>query len=279
MSHYHIAADSCTDHGPDLRDESITYVPLTLSVDGEEIIDDETFDRDSFLKKIAASETGGRSACPSPQSFMDAYGDDDDDAYAITLSSVLSGSYNSAVVGAKMLQDDRPNKKIHVFDSKSAASGQTLILMKLRECLKAGLSFEKTEETVERYISEQTTVFVLETLDAFIKNGRIRHLEGLLGKMLGIKPVLGSTPEGNIQRLGLGRGTKQALQKLVNYIGISVTDPANKILGITHCNCRERALALRDEIMTRYHFKDAIVLESAGVSTLYAADGGIVVAY
>lgn len=279
MPHYHIAADSCTDHGPDLEDDSITYVPLTLSVDGEEIIDDETFDRDSFLKKIAASETGGRSACPSPQAFMDAYGKDDEDAYGITLSSVLSGSYNSAVLGAQMLQDERPNKKIHVFDSKSAASGQTLILLKLRECLGAGFPFEKTVETVERYISEQTTVFVLETLDAFIKNGRIRHLEGLLGKMLGIKPVLGSTPEGNIQRLGLGRGTKQALQKLVNFIGTSVIDPSEKILGITHCNCRERALALRDEIMARYHFRDAIVLESAGVSTLYAADGGIVVAY
>lgn len=279
MSHYHIAADSCTDHGPDLSDESITYVPLTLSVDGEEIIDDETFDQRSFLKKIAASETGGKSACPSPQAFMNAYGEDDEDAYAITLSSVLSGSYNSAVVGAQMMQDEHPNKKIHVFDSKSAASGQALILLKLRECLNAGLSFEKTVEKVENYIKEQTTVFVLETLDAFIKSGRIRHLEGLLGKMLGIKPVLGSTPEGNIQKLGLGRGTKQALQKLVNYIGTTVIDPAQKILAITHCNCRERALALRDEIMARYHFMDAIILEAAGVSSLYAADGGVVVAY
>ena len=279
MHHYHIAADSCTDHGPNLCDESITYVPLTLSVDGEEIVDDETFDRDSFLAKIAASENGGRSACPSPQAFMEAYGADDEDAYAITLSSVLSGSYNSAVLGAQMLQDEWPNKKIHVFDSKSAASGQTLILMKLRECLKAGLPFEKTVEKVENYIKEQTTVFVLETLDAFIKNGRIRHLEGMLGKLLGIKPVLGSTPEGNIQKLGLGRGTRQALQKLVNYIGTTMIDPAEKILAITHCNCREKALALRDEIMARYPFKDAIVLDSAGVSSLYAADGGIVVAY
>ena len=279
MPQYHIAADSCTDHGPDLRDENITYVPLTLSVDGEEIIDDTTFDRDSFLQKIAVSETGGRSACPSPQAFMEAYGADDRDAYGITLSAVLSGSYNSAVLGAQMLQEERPGKKIHVFDSKSAASGQTLILMKLQECLKAGLSFEKTVETVENYIKEQTTVFVLETLDAFIKNGRIRHLEGMVGKLLGIKPVLGSTPEGNIQKLGLGRGTKQALQKLVNYIGTTVVDPAEKVLAITHCNCRERALALRDEIMARYPFKDSVILESAGVSSLYAADGGIVVAY
>lgn len=274
----HIVADSCTDHNV-LKDNDTKYIPLTLSVDGEQIVDDESFNQTEFLNKIAASTDGGKSACPSPGLFAEAYGDDDEDAYGITLSSQLSGSYNSAKVGASIVQSEHPKKKIHIFDSKSAACGQTLILLKLKECLKKGFSFEKTVETVEKYISEQTTVFVLQTLDAFQKSGRISHLKGIVSSLLNIKPILGSTPEGNIKKIGIGKGTKQALSKLVDYIGETVIDPGSKILGITYCNCKERAEALRDEIMKRYHFKDSILLDAAGVSTLYAADGGIVVAY
>lgn len=276
---YHIAADSCTDHDVLKDNENVNYVPLILSVDGKEIFDDESFDQQDFLEKIAHSKNGGKSACPSPFAFAQAYGDDDEDAYGITLSSKVSGSYSSAKVAADLVQQERPNKKIHVFDSKSAACGQTLILLKLKECLKNGFSFDKTVNTVEKYISEMSTVFVLQDLSAFQKSGRISHLEGFLGGMLNIKPVLGSTPEGAIKKVGIGRGTRQAMKKLVDYIGETVIDPASKTLGITYCNCKARAEELCDEIMARYPFKDSILLAAAGVSTLYAADGGIVVAY
>ena len=277
MQNYHIAVDSCTDHNE--LEHDVTYVPLSLRVDGKETLDDLNFNQQAFLQEIANSETGGSSACPSPGNFAEAYGFDDTDAYGITLSSQLSGSYNSAVVAANLVQQECPNKKIHVFDSKSAACGQTLILMKLKECLKNGFSFENTVAAVEQYISEQSTVFVLQNLDAFQKSGRISHLEGLVSTILNLRPILGSTEEGQIKKIGVARGTKNALKRLVEYVGETVIDPTEKFLGITYCNCKERAEALCADIMEKYHFKGSVLLPAAGVSTLYAADGGIVVAY
>ena len=277
---YHIAADSCTDVTEAMRQDSgLKLVPLTLRVGDQQIVDDETFDQQSFLEAVEQSEDVPHSACPSPGAFVEAYGEDNDDAYGITLSSALSGSYNSAMLGAKIAKDDFPEKHVHVFDSKSAACGQTLILLKLKECLAAGFSFDKTVEAVEKYIKEQTTVFVLETIEMLRKNGRLSNLEGALLTALNIKPILGSTLQGSIQKVGMGRGMKQSLKKLVDYIGTTVIDPANKYLAITHCNCKARAEWLKQEIASRYPFKDILILDAAGVSSLYAGDGGIVVAY
>lgn len=277
---YHIAADSCTDPQLSMRnDQTINFVPLTLIVGEESIIDDASFDQKSFLEKVAACPTAPSSACPSPEAFMEAYGRDDLDAYGITLSAELSGSYNSAVLGAKLLQEEFPNKKIHVFNSKSACCGQTLILLKIKECMAGGMTFEETVKTVEHYISEQTTLFVLETLESLHKNGRLSHLESLLIHALNIRPVMSSTPEGNIQKIGIGRGMKKALTKMVDHIGTTVVNQTAKTLAITHCNCRERAEWVKAEIMKRYSFRDIIILDAAGVASLYACDGGIVVAY
>lgn len=277
---YHIAADSCTDVTKEMRQDSgLKLVPLTLRVGNQQMLDDESFNQHAFLDAVDQNEEVPHSACPSPGAFCEAYGEDNVDAYGITLSSKMSGSYNSALLGAKILQEDFPEKRIHVFDSKSAACGQTLILMKLKECLNAGFSFDKTVAAVEKYIKEQSTVFVLETIDMLRKNGRLSNLEGTLLTALNIKPILGSTPEGEVKKVGIGRGMKQSLKKLMDYIGETVIDPANKYLAITHCNCLARAEWLKEEIMKRYPFKDVLIFDAAGVSSLYAGRGGIVVAY
>ncbi len=277
---YHIAVDSCTDLLPEMKEDSrICRVPLTLIVGEHQIIDDETFDQKDFLDRVAKSPVGPSSACPSPHAFMEAFGDDDEDAFGITLSAELSGSYNSAMLGARELQKQRPDKKIHVFNSRSACCGQTLILMCLRDCLEAGMSFKETVETVEKYISEQTTLFVLESLEHLRKNGRLTHLESVLVNALNIKPVMSSTPEGNIQKVGMGRGIKKGLVKMIDHVGKTAIHPELKRLAISHCNCAERAAWVKAQIAARYPFKSIVVVDTSGVGSLYAGDGGIVMAY
>ena len=115
---YHIAVDSCTDMTAAMKkDEHITLVPLTLNVGEDKVIDDETFNQAEFLRKVAECPEAPSSACPSPDAYMQAYGYNNEDAYAITLSSELSGSYNSAKLGADLLKEEYPDKKIHVFNS------------------------------------------------------------------------------------------------------------------------------------------------------------------
>ncbi len=87
------------------KDPRFESVALTLSVGGENIIDDENFDQASFLKKVADCPECPKSACPSPERYMRAFDCDADHVYAVTLSAELSGSYNSAVLGKSLFQE------------------------------------------------------------------------------------------------------------------------------------------------------------------------------
>ena len=280
MLSYHIAADSCTDLTDEMKsDPHISRIPLTLIVGPDKIIDDDSFDQADFLAKVAAYSEAASSACPSPEAFMQGFGYDEADAYGITLSAELSGSYNSAMVGAQLIREEFPGKKVHVFNSRSACCGQTLILMKIQECIKDGLSFEETVDRVEYYISEQTTLFVLESLETLRKNGRLTNLKAAIVNMLNIKPIMSSTPEGAIQQLDIARGEKKALIKMVGYISKTMIRPEHKTIAITHCNCPERARFVKAEIEKRYPFREAVIVDAMGVASLYANDGGIVVAF
>ena len=276
---YKIAIDSCGELLNEWKDdERIESVPLTLMVGGESIIDDETFDQKDFLKKVAACSECPKSACPSPERYMKAYECEADHIYAVTLSSELSGSYNSAVLGKSLFLEDNPGKKIHVFNSKSASGGESLIAMKIVECEEKGLSFEEVIETVDKYIEEMSTFFVLENLETLRKNGRLSRVKALVASALKIKPVMGSTPEGSICQLDQARGMNKAIVKMVEHVGEKGINIHEKTVAITYCNCPERAKMLEEAIRERLNPAKIVVMDTAGVSSMYANDGGVIVA-
>lgn len=276
---YKIAIDSCGELLNEWKDdERIESVPLTLMVGGESIIDDETFDQKDFLKKVAACLECPKSACPSPERYMKAYECEADHIYAVTLSSELSGSYNSAVLGKSLFLEDNPGKKIHVFNSKSASGGESLIAMKIVECEEKGLSFEEVIETVDKYIEEMSTFFVLENLETLRKNGRLSRVKALVASALKIKPVMGSTPEGSICQFDQARGMNKAIVKMVELVGEKGINIHEKIVAITYCNCPERAKMLEEAIRERLNPAKIVVMDTAGVSSMYANDGGVIVA-
>lgn len=208
---------------------------------------------------------------------MQAYDCSAERVYAVTLSSNLSGSYNSAVLGKNLLLENRPEQKIYVFDSRSASVGETLVAMKIRECEEQGMAFEQVVETVEAYIDSQNTYFVLENLETLRKNGRLSNLKAFVASALKIKPVMGSTPEGTIVQLDQARGINKAMMKMVDYVAQRAKDSEEKVLAISHCNCPSRAEIVKEAILQRVSVKDVVILDTAGVSTMYANDGGVIV--
>ena len=209
---------------------------------------------------------------------MKAYECEADHIYAVTLSSELSGSYNSAVLGKSLFLEDNPGKKIHVFNSKSASGGESLIAMKIVECEEKGLSFEEVIETVDKYIEEMSTFFVLENLETLRKNGRLSRVKALVASALKIKPVMGSTPEGSICQFDQARGMNKAIVKMVELVGEKGINIHEKIVAITYCNCPERAKMLEEAIRERLNPAKIVVMDTAGVSSMYANDGGVIVA-
>lgn len=276
---YKIVIDSCGELVEKWKDSpAVERASLTLTVDDEDIIDDDTFDQAYFLKRVAESPNCPKSSCPSPERYMSAYDCEAEHVYAVTLSSELSGSYNSAVLGMNLLKETHPDKKIHVFNSCSASVGQTLIALKIEECEEQGMEFEEVIKKVDAYISEQNTYFVLETLETLRKNGRLSNLKAFVATALKIKPVMGSTPEGTIVQLDQARGMNKAVMKMVDYVVERTPNPAEKVLGISHCNCPARAQAVKEAILERIPVKDVVLLDTAGVSSMYANDGGIIIA-
>ena len=274
---YKIVVDSCGELPEKLKkDGHFENVPLEIFVDDYHIIDDDTFDQQEFLKKVAASPNCPKSTCPSPERYMKAYDCQADHIYAVTLSAKLSGSYNSAELGKNLYMEENGEKLIHVFDSKSASVGETLIAMKIRECEEAGMSFAEVIDRVDAYIAEIDTYFVLESLEALRKNGRLSNLKAFVASALNIKPVMGSTDEGEICQLDQARGVSRALDKMIRVMLERVQDCENRILAIAHCNCPKRAIALVEKVQSMARFKDIFVVDTAGVSSMYASDGGII---
>jgi len=278
---FKILADSCCDLNEELKKKlKISLVPFKIDVDDKSFIDDENLDTNKLIEAMKASPNPIKTSCPSPGDYLERYRDADvDNIYVITISKNLSGSYNSAVLTKNILEKDEPHKRVHVFDSKSASVGETLVALKIHELIEEKFSHSEIVEKVEKYIKEMKTFFILESLDNLIKNGRISKTKGLIANVLNLKPIMGSDGDGNIELVESVRGTKKAFKRLVELIGEKGEKLEEKVLAISHANALEKALELKEEIKQRYNFKDIILVKQAGLSTAYANEGGIILVF
>lgn len=274
---YKIVVDSCCELPEQYqKDSRFQSIPLGLEVGDYQILDDENFNQKEFLAKVAACPTCPKSNCPSPEFFREAYHDEAEEIYVVTLSSHLSGSYNSAELGKKLYEEKYGSKKIHVVDSESASCGETQLAMKIMEYKEAGLSFEETVDSVEKFKRQMRTYFVLDNLETLRKNGRLSGVKALVASTLNIKPVMVGNL-GVIEQRGQAIGINKALAKMADHFAADVKNPQERTLMITHCNCPERAEYMCRLMEKRASYRDVVIMDTAGISSMYANDGGIIV--
>lgn len=278
-----ILADSCCDLSPELLKKTQARVaPLTITIDDTHYVDDGTVDIPPYLAAMKASKNPIRSACPSPDLYAEDIKAADDDCFIITLSAKLSGSHNAAVLGVQLAEEDMPEKKVHVFDSESASAGETYLALMIHDLIAAGKSFEQIVETVEEKIRSMHTLFVLDSLDNLVKNGRISKTVALLANVLSIRLLMSDDGHGAIKNISKARGIKGALTQMVETCrkhteGLAA---ASQRLVISYCNCPERARQVRDMIREKCPAIGEIVMTpTSALSSMYANDGGIVIAY
>ncbi len=260
------------------EDKRIQKVPFGLQVGNWYIQDDADFDQAEFIKRVAEYEGVAKSACPSPDGFRECIEKTQAErVYIITISSHLSGSYNSAKLGVSIYEEDHEDeKKIHVFDSESTAGGETNLLLRIIEKEEAGLEFEEIIKEVEAFRDQQKTYFVLDNLETLKKNGRLTGVKALLASTLNIKPVMGSH-KGEIIMKGQAMGMKKALMRIADHVAAEVKEPQERILIISHCNCTDRAEQLQKYVEAKVSFKEIMILDTSGLNSLYANDGGVIV--
>ncbi|NLJ78546.1 MAG: DegV family protein [Tissierellia bacterium] len=275
---YRIVADSSCDLNDELRSRlDIGLVPLNIEADGRTFRDDDSLDVPELIRAMKRSVNPIRTSSPSPGDFLDEY-DKADNIFVVTLSSALSSTYNNAIL-AKNMALEKKDKFIHVFDSLSASIGETLISIKIHDLIQQKLTRDEVVVRTEKYIEEMKTFFILESLDNLMKAGRIGKIAGHIATALSIKPIMGEDGKGNIKLVEKVRGSKKAFRRLAGIIGEQGEKMEQKILGIAHCNALDKAEYLKKEIEKMYRFKEIIVVETTGLSTAYADDGGVILAF
>ena len=282
MSHKIIVDSSC-----DLTDEMKTWknlvrVPLTLEVDDYKTMDDENFNQDDFVEKMQAYDGAAKSACPSIDAWLQAYEGDEDELYVVTLTSKLSGTYNSAVQAKDIyLEEHNDGKKIHIIDSMSAVSKETLIAMKVKELKDSGKSFDEVITLIDKFINEDSSLyFCLDDLNNLRKNGRISNLQAAVLNALKVKLIL-KEQDGFIEKATQDISSNRAIIKIANIIlkNLSSENTSEYRIAVSYCHCEERAKMLVKQLTDRAEFKSVDIMSMGGLNTIYANVGGIVIAY
>ena len=278
-----IIADSCCDTTPAITAAlGLKFAPLIITVDGnKDYVDNGNVDIPALIADMKASPKPVATACPSPEEYA-ALMREKEATLVVTLSKKLSGSYNSACTARDIVLESHPDKKIAVFDSNSAASGETRLAFFWHDLIKNGATFEEICEKTPPFISTIRTFFVLEDLGNLIKNGRIPKMAGMLGTVLMLRPIMGENGQGEIIPLEKVRGTQKALDRMVELIKEKTAALAKKsqLLVLTHCNCPERGASLKKKLLEICPaISDVILVPAGGLSTAYANDGGVVLAY
>lgn len=274
---YKIVVDSGCDLDEVMKSElNIGIVPLKIDVDEKSFFDDGNLDILPLIDAMKHSKKSVKTSSPSPADFIKEY-EGGDNVFVVTISSRLSSTYNNALLAKEMLIEQR-DKFIHVFDSKSASIGETLVGLKISELIKKKLPVEEIVSSINEYIESMNTFFILESLDNLIKAGRIGKLAGQVASALNIKPIMGDN-DGEIELVDKVRGNKRAFRRLIELVGESGEDIENKVLGISHCNAPDLAEQFKKDVEKVYNFKDIVVMETGGLSTAYANDGGLIIAF
>ncbi|KAA0544583.1 DegV family protein [Bacillus sp. BGMRC 2118] len=277
-----IITDSSSDLPKDIQEKyGIEIVPLNIQFGDQHFKAGVDLDNDTFYRMMRETDELPKSACPSPYDFFERFKHVpiEDEILVITLSKGLSGTYESALLGADMLLEEQPDRKIKVINSSNGSPGLLLLVVEAAELIQAGKSFDEVVLMTEESVSKVNTFILLDTLENVIKGGRLDRFKGAIANVLNIKISLRVDVEGKIEVFEKVRGEKKALNRFLDSIGEFSKDFENKIVSLSHSNCEEKGKKVLAEIMSRYPFKQGILTEMGPLIGTYAGEGGLVVSF
>ncbi len=271
---FKIVADSSSNvyNVPDI---DFACVPLKVSIGDTEYIDTPETDIAQMAKVLKTTQEKTSTSCPNIYDWQESFAGNDE-IFAVTITSGLSGSYSSCVNAKKLYEESNKDAKIHVIDSLSAGPELRLIIEKLKEFMTNKLSFEEIKEKIEEYKKTTRLFFCLESLTNFARNGRVSPTIAHLVGFLGMRIVGTASKMGTLEPLSKPRGEKKALLNLYDHIK-SAGFRGGKV-RIAHCDNKPFAISLKEMILADFPDADILIEPCGALCSYYAEIGGLLIA-
>ena len=196
---------------------SFASAPLKVITDGCDFVDDAAASANEMLQYFDTYKGKSKTSCPNTVDWLDAFGDAED-IFCVTITSGLSGSYNSACVAKQVYEADYPDRRVLVIDSLSAGPDLVLIIEKLQSLILEGFSFEEICAKIKAYQETTGLVFVLESLKNFAANGRVSPAIAKIAGVLGIRIVGEASAQGTLAPVSKCRGEIKSLNAILNHM-------------------------------------------------------------
>ena len=275
MRKFKIVADSSCDLlGSDKADFAVA--PMKIITAEREFEDNDTLDVNSMADWLYQYKGKSKSSCPNTADWLAAFGDADD-VFCVTITSGLSGSYNSAYAAKQIYESNNEGKRVHVFDTLSAGPEITLIIEKIEECISSGMSYEDVCDCVTSYMKNTGLVFMLKSLKNFSNNGRVSPIVAKLIGIIGICIVGRASNEGTLEPMHKCRGERRSLETLVE--SLEAEGFRHGKISIGHCQNEAAAEQLKELILNKFESAQIEIHKLRGLCSFYAERGGVLVGF
>lgn len=275
MGKIRIVSDSAADV-LELSGVEFAGTPLKIITSDREFIDDAALDTQEMIDYFDEYKGKSKTSCPGPSDWIKAFGDADT-VFCVTITSGLSGSYNSACVAKQIYESEASGRRVCIIDSLSAGPEMRLILEKLAEMVSQQMEYDEICSRIQEYKANTGLLFMLESLKNFAANGRVSPAVAKITGLLGIRIVGKASDKGQLEPLNKCRGEAGSLKTILAHLkemGLS----AGKV-RIAHCRNIAAAEKLRDMILQAMPSVEILIYECRGLCSYYAEKGGMLVGF
>ncbi|MCR5736169.1 MAG: DegV family EDD domain-containing protein [Eubacterium sp.] len=273
-----VTDSSCDFYELEKKDDKVGFatVPFVISIDGVDYVDDESLQVDDVIDAIDNCKETSFTSCPSPAEWINAIGDAKK-CFLVTISSSLSGSFNSAGVAKKMILEEDPSRQIEILDSLSTGPTLCLIVRKLQQLIADNDDFDVVKDEIHKYMKTMHVVFALCSYNNLVRNGRMSKIAGLVASKLRLIGVGIASPEGTIEVKKIARGSKKVIEVILD--DIKERGENCRSIIISHCQNEELALMVKEAIDKLFESIDIKIIPTRGLDSYYAEKHGIIVGY
>ncbi len=270
-----IVADSSSDMA--VFDEiPFCSAPLKIITAKKEYTDNENLNVEDMVDDLLKYSGKSSTACPSPDDWLTAFGESEY-VFCVTITSNLSGSYNSACTAKGLYEEQYPDRKVYVVDSLSTGPEMQLIIEKIAVLINDGKEFDDICKYITEYCKHTGLLFMLESMKNLANNGRVSPLVAKAAGLLGIRVVGRASDHGTLEVIEKCRGEKKALPAIfenMRKLGFN----GGKVI-INHCFNPEAAEKLKNLILEKFENANIIIGKCRGLCSFYAEKGGLLIGF